>query len=391
MNRNLQDNQSKNQNIPKKTADTAQKKDTKKPFSWLIALDVLIILGILLVGYFGFLKPSAEDDRAAASASTDTAYHISGSSADASEKAPVESVSGNSAYVSADSSDDSADMVSWNGQKYQYNRNLETVLFLGIDTEDLDETEDTSGKVVGQSDTIVLFICNTSDGSFRILPINRDTMTDVTSFGMDGTAEQTSVRHLCTQYAYGGGGERSADLTCKAVSKFLYGVPIDHYCAIDMTAIPEINDKVGGVTVEALETVSSSIQKGMTVTLRGDDAETYVRYRITDESGGNEMRMERQKQYFSAFLNQLKETMKQDIAVPMTIYSSLRGNMVTDLSGGDFTNLASDYGNGGVSDSDYLIVPGKVVHNDETRHDEFYADDAALQQLVIETFYTPVQ
>mgnify|MGYP001718301415 FL=1 len=85
-----------------------------------------------------------------------------------------------------------------------------------------------------------------------------------------------------------------------AVSNLFYGMPINGYVALNMNAVGMINDAVGGVTVtvpEDMTQVDPSFAEGAMVTLTGDQALKFTRYRDTEKDFSNNSRMERQKQY----------------------------------------------------------------------------------------------
>lgn len=50
---------------------------------------------------------------------------------------------------------------------------------------------------------------------------------------------------IAIQHGYGDGKELSCELTRDAVSSLLYELPIHGYAAVNMAAIPELNDALG--------------------------------------------------------------------------------------------------------------------------------------------------
>ena len=119
-----------------------------------------------------------------------------------------------------------------------------------------------------------------------------------------------STGQLALAHTYGSGGSDSSLNAVKAVSNLLGGVKIDHYMTLTMDAVGKINDLVGGVTLtipEDYTSIDPSFKKGATVTLKGEQAEKYVRYRDITETGSNEGRMERQTQFIQALFGQMKK------------------------------------------------------------------------------------
>ena len=85
-----------------------------------------------------------------------------------------------------------------------------------------------------------------------------------------------------------------------AAGILLLGESIDFYVAMNMDGISELNDLAGGVTVTLEDDFSSidpAMTKGTTLTLHGDQAETFVRSRMTVGDGTNASRMERQEAF----------------------------------------------------------------------------------------------
>ena len=109
---------------------------------------------------------------------------------------------------------------------------------------------------------------------------------------------------MVLEYAFGDGKEKSCQYMVDAVSKLFYGIPINGYVAFNMETISQLNDAVGGVTVTVPEgeNISDKLKSGETVTLNGDDAVSFVRYRDTSVEGSNNLRIARQKQYLINFL-----------------------------------------------------------------------------------------
>lgn len=281
------------------------------------------------------------------------------------------------------SGDDEESAIYYQGKKYQYNKDLINVLFLGIDTSGEVEIQDMPGYG-GQSDSILLLSMNKTDETVRLLQISRDTMTEVDIFDVFGEYLTSIEAQVATQYAYGNGEKSSCWAAKKTVSELLYNLPIDAYISMNLEGIPVANDAVGGVTLtltqDATE-IDQSFVAGATVTLNGDQAEAFVRYRDTDVSGSNQDRMDRQMQYLTAFFDAARTSMGEKKNYYETFFQRLEPYTVTDMSAEQINQLAS---------CDFLkdeieSVPGTVQAGEE--HDEFYVDEDALYALIIDMFY----
>ena len=189
---------------------------------------------------------------------------------------------GSDAKVSSD-----PDVIWYNGKAYRYNHDLVTMLVMGIDQESdtIEEKDDVSGES-GQADTIFLMVMDKSKDEIKMISISRDTMTQIKTFDYKGNYLGKSKNHLGLAYSFGDGKVTSCQYMVDAVSNLFYGMPINGYVALNMNAVGMINDAVGGVTVtvpEDMTQVDPSFAEGATVTLTGDQALKFTRYRDTEK------------------------------------------------------------------------------------------------------------
>jgi LCP family protein required for cell wall assembly len=277
----------------------------------------------------------------------------------------------------------SSDSVYYQGQEYRYNRDIENILFMGVDKKEQIVLQDTPGKA-GQADSIMILSMNKKDKTARILQISRDSMTDIDIYDTNGNYYTTVQAQLATQYAYGNGGQSSCYAMKKTVSELLYDLPIDGYISLNIEAIGIMNDAVGGVTLTVPKDytmIDPAFVQGSTITLSGEQAEKYVRYRDTNEKGSNNGRMERQVQYIPALISAVKGKVGQGGDYYEAFYPLLSSYMVTDLSG-DQMNQLSEYQ---LQYDKTEYVPGEVHSGEE--HEEFHVDDAKLREVLVEMFY----
>ncbi len=281
--------------------------------------------------------------------------------------------------------------VKHNGTIYAYNEEMMTFLFMGID-KDSDAKEVAEGTDGGQADAMFLAAVNPKDRTVKVIGLNRNTMADVDIYNEEGAYVNTVKAQIAVQHGFGNGMEESCDYQCKAVSRLFYGLPIHGYAAINMAAIPALNDAVGGVDVTVQEDLSIKdplLVEGAQVHLEGKSAFWYVKYRDTNQFGSADGRLERQKQYLAGFMQAAKKTVKEDISVVTRIYSALRPMMVTNITSGEAVYLATellDYDFGG---KDGLrMMKGETVMGEV--FEEFYADEEALYEMILDIFYEPV-
>lgn len=278
--------------------------------------------------------------------------------------------------------------VRYQGVHYRYNEDVLTFLFLGIDK--LTEVEPVENGIDGgQSDAVFLLVLNPHSMEAAIIAVPRDTMTEIDVYGKQGSYIGTTTAQLTLQHGYGDGAGVSCERSREAVSKLFYNLPIHGYCAINMGAIPLLNDAVGGVDVQALEdVVYTKIKEGDMVHLEGMEAYNYLHNRDPDSEGSNGRRFQRQKQYLTAYVAAAMEAVKKDITLPVTLYNTLSRYMVTDITIDEVSYLAAQAAGYHFGSENIYSLAGETVMGEQ--FEEFYADEAALYELILEVFYEEI-
>ena len=280
--------------------------------------------------------------------------------------------------------------VKYKGNIYEYKSDILTFLVMGIDkNKDVERTEE--GTDGGQADALFLVVADPSDQSFKIVGINRNTMTDIDIFDENGEIVMTTRAQIAVQHGFGDGMEESCEYQKKAVENLFYGLPIHGYAAVNMKAIATINDAVGGVEVTVLEDLTvkdKSLVKDAEVHLTGESAFWYVQYRDTAVFGSADMRLARQKQYLSEFINAAKKAARENISVILELYQAVMPQMVTDISLDEVAYLAPMLVNYRFDDDGFYTMEGETVEGEA--FEEFYADETALYEMILEVFYEKV-
>lgn len=283
--------------------------------------------------------------------------------------------------------------IRYNGKTYQYKENLMNILCLGIDSRDGIEKEKTPGTA-GQADCVILAVLDDDAKTIQLINISRDSMVPVHVYATDGSFVEDRKEQLALQYAYGNGRDWSCQLMEEAVSELFYGLPIHGYCALSMNSIADLNDAVGGVTVTVPEDLAVMQPKlftaGTTVTLKGELAYHFVHdrdYKSADVASNNK-RIARQKTYAVAFVNQLKQGMKEDFSLPVKLYQTAEKQMVTSVSLDQAVYLCTEYMNSSFNTDNIYTIDGEVTMGE--KYAEFRVDDEALYQLILDVFYEEV-
>ena len=288
--------------------------------------------------------------------------------------------------------EDDGKTIVYKGEKYGYNDNISTILFMGTDRtkQQQEETETTIGNN-GQADTIILCVIDNTNQKISYINVNRDTMTPVSEYTPDGDYAGDKLMQICLAYSYGADNTQSSKRMVEAVSKYLYGIPINAYCRMSYDGIPILNDAIGGVTVKIPEDMSSVYPewvKGSTITLHGNDATRYVRWRDTTTVHTNELRMSRQKQYLKAYIKQTINQVKEDLTLPITLFSIVMDYITTDITTSQITYLSFKAIQYGIDDNAIISIPGKSIDGEE--HVEFYTDETGMYEVILKTFYNKV-
>ena len=284
--------------------------------------------------------------------------------------------------------DEPALMLYYNGQPYEFNPALSVLLITGVD--DYAITEERAYRTQSQSDLLLVAVFDSDSETCRILQLNRDTMVNDPVLSTSDRLLGLTTEQLAFASTYGSTPQSSAENTVYAVSSLLYGTPIDNYFVFTMEAIAPLNDLVGGVTVDIVDDFSGeddTLVMGETVTLLGEHAEKYVRarYRMADDPS-NIARMQRQSDYILKLVDKYTEAVREDSGFLLTAYDEIADCLVTDCSVDDLLAYGERFSNYELTE---IVTPeGEAVKGE--KYIEFYVDEQALQQLVLDWFYIPV-
>ncbi|MGN0115150.1 MAG: LCP family protein [Acutalibacteraceae bacterium] len=280
--------------------------------------------------------------------------------------------------------DEDGSTIEYNGKLYRLNPDVVSLLFIGIDREELGNENNVVGTG-GQADAVYLVSINTEQKKYKVISISRDTMTDIGVYSADGKYVGTEKKQLCLSYAYGDGKTTSCENTVRAVSSLFYNIPIQSYFALERSAIPTLNDTIGGVTVPVYD--EDGKDTGKTTTLFGEDAYDYVHYRDLSRLDSNNIRMTRQMAYIKAFIKKLISSAASNLNVALDFFNTASQYSSTNLNTSIVTYYATTVlANGSNIDIDYVKLPGKITKG-KSGNAEYNHDKDALTKLVIETYY----
>lgn len=287
--------------------------------------------------------------------------------------------------------------IVYNGENYKYNEDILTFLVMGVDSlTTLPKPEEVTDYTLGgQADTLFLVVINPHLEDIKVIAINRNSMTEIDVYDSDNNYIRSDYLQVCLQHGYGSGLEDSCERQVDTVSKMFFDLPIHGYISMNMAAVSILNDTAGGITLEVLENVpwgTDVIADGLgkTVTLEGMDAYYYLQFRDVEIFDSASMRLARQKQYLNAFAQKTIAETKRDITFPLTLLDAIKDYMVTDINTSMVTYLSTTYLGYRFNEDGIYNLEGETAVGGGG-FEEFYVDDMALYDLIINIFYEKVE
>lgn len=286
-----------------------------------------------------------------------------------------------------------ADWIDDNGDAYNYRSDVIAILLMGIDyMSDSSRWYSNMLSNGGNADVMCLAILDVNTFSLSILYIPRDTMADVIVMDADGNYLDTITTNISTAHSYGDGKALSCRLTTDAVSRLLYGIPVNRYAALDYDALYTLNDMVGGITVtfdQDYPEISASFTSGKTATLNNHYLEKFITYRNIDQLDGAYSRGQRSMVVLKALFNQCKDSIAADPTLALDFLNRLSGQISTDLDLTEITFLAQNIGKINFTSDTVVSLPGETVMGET--YAEFYPDEAWLHDFVVDKFCIPAE
>lgn len=275
------------------------------------------------------------------------------------------------------------------GVTYRRRENLTSILVMGVDHDS--EVESEGSYEGGQADFQRVIVIDSENKTIRQLKIDRDTMAECTVLGYFGSPVGTKEMQISLAHGFGDGKEESCEYARQAAEGLLLDESIDFYLAMNLDGISTLNDLAGGVTVtleDDFSEIDPAMTKGTTLTLQGDQAETFVRSRMTVGDGTNESRMKRQEEFLSQLAVQLGQKVRASEQFTADLYDELLPYLVTDMARGRIINEVWNA-------RDYTLEPALELTGEHKIADdgftEFYPDAGSVEQAVLELFWEPVE
>lgn len=199
-----------------------------------------------------------------------------------------------------------------------------SILLMGVDERKGD---------VGRSDTLIVMTLNPNKDKMQMVSIPRDTKTEIIGDGR--------VTKINSAYAYGG-----VKMAKDTVENFT-GVKMDYYIQVNMEALSDLVDAIGGITVQNdLDWIDEGYyKKGYhykkgTLTLDGPQTLGFVRMRHLDPNG-DFGRNDRQREVITAIID--KATGISTVAHFDEILDALGANVKTNITFDQMMTIQKNY------------------------------------------------
>ena len=264
------------------------------------------------------------------------------------------------------------DRRTYNGKTYVERTGITSLLLMGVDRTDLSPVQ-TGYRAGGQADFLLLMVMDASEKKVSLLHINRDTMV-VIEYLQDNDFEV----YVCS------GSDR---FICR---NLLEGIELSQFCSINMDAMPELNDLLGGVTVtmpDDYPDLDPAYVKGARITLTGRQAYDFVHDRMTVGDGTNLSRMKRQRAYMEAVQDILQKKLSGgDTDFVSKLFDTLGESLTTNVPKGQIINEAAKAAKYAVQPVQQLEGTTKMGRDG---HVQFYADQSWIVNWVLNTYFRP--
>lgn len=254
----------------------------------------------------------------------------------------------------------------YEGIDYKKKDNIDLLFFAGIDSFDRNVFEKGSYQNDYAADTIILFVLDKNAETITPIHINSELMCDYDISSSYGKEVGEVYGQANYAHAYGSGGIDSLINVKDTVRGFMTGVSIEYYLSTTMDSIPEVNDAFNYVKVyveDDFSSIDSSIKQHEVNTLVGQQSLTFIRSKIGVGDGTNVSRMNRQKVYFDALFNKVKEKSKENPDLIADTYESVIEYICSNSDIYELTNLTNEFIEYDLQDP--VMIKGDLKENED--------------------------
>lgn len=282
---------------------------------------------------------------------------------------------------------DDGQIVEYKGHSYKYNDNIVSFVLIGHDDEKLAGYEDKS-----LADSIVLFTIDTSNNKVRATVVPRNSWCAVDLYDEDGSYVTTEDMQITLSHGVKLPTiDECAANTVKSVSRIFFNMPISYYFDFGGDVVANATSAIGGVQVEALETIPGEYYvAGDEVLLEGDSAYRYVQYRDKDVDESALDRQARQIQFMRSFAAKVANMGAQGL---VNVYTSVSDDVATNLGVSEVAYLASCFAGGENAELEIASLKGKTKvgrEADGIEYERYMLDEDSVMENTLAAFYTQI-
>ena len=263
---------------------------------------------------------------------------------------------------------------------YRSDDDIDTYLFIGTDAGGEDLGMAHSGSL---ADFLTLLVVDNTTKKYAFIEIDRNSMADVQMLNDDGEFTGFFTQQICLSHWYGTDEQQRNENTMAAVSSLFGYLDIQHCYELNMADIGAVNHALGGIEVDIntdMTSVDPEFVKGTSVMLTDEQAEKFLRARMSVGEGTNKERMDRQTQYMQKAYNLVMNQLRENPDYINTLYDELQNVVHSEDEGHDLsvlTNQIVTYDSQGIQS-----ISGTTkladTQGDGTEHEEFYPDSSSL-------------
>ena len=256
-------------------------------------------------------------------------------------------------------------------------KNRVNIMVFGID-----RSEERLASGSFRTDTMILVTVNFKKNTVDMISIPRDTYVKL--YNKKGVLidELDPYNKINSAFSLGGGLKKGGyQSAMNTVSALLGGIPINYYVSVDMNAVKDVVNAMGGVEYEVDIEVSMNgrlLHPG----LQHLDGQAVLDYCRQRKGSSDVARADRQQRMLLAIFDQLKQS--GQIANLPKIYKAVESNIDTNLSFEQICALALVAVRMDFADLDRHMVPGAYMSLYE--RDIWALDAEKLQKLIKNVF-----
>ena len=270
------------------------------------------------------------------------------------------------------------------GELYLPKRGVENYLIIGVDKAGGAESDQ-----MGQSDFLMVLSFNSNDMTYTMVPINRDTVTDVYLTDLFGN-QRVVKQQIALSHAHGNTdgltNNEKCENTAKSASAILCGMKFNGYMSMTMDAVKILVDRIGGVDVVIEEDYSEAdpaFVPGAVVSLDGEKAMSFVRMRSSLTDSTNVARMRRQELFLNAFFKEIGEAELDEEGL-IDIYEEIKWFTCNSAGEDGYSELFHKLSSYERKEVISLKGESKIGVGG---YMEFYVDQDHVEEVMVDVFY----